>query len=474
MPLDNPFKNLSKFKNNNEVQIKKDDRRIDNFNQMDDDIKDILNLFVQMPFLDDAVAKLLIEKYFKKDVNILSQLKLLLYLTNIDSEFWTVKEWIKKEIKYKEFEYELLNSIMEDFISEKKDISRSKALKYLLIQSRLLLHIENKAKIVTEEFSKAIKDSNDNIRIMEIVDAQLDDFISLSKDNNSIAIRDAWFLRAKLLKRKGKINEVEKYLEKVISFPYEDEITGEAYQLLGHILYKNNKSDSKSKVYLNKSLDLLSDSYLKSKSYSMLGNFYKKENFDQAKYFFDESMFLKKEINDLMGQSQLLHGIGNLYKKFKKDFEEAKKYFNKSLEIKNKINDKEGQAKVYLDIGLLYFELNSNLEKAIFYCNKSLKIEEKIHNKKGEAQVYRVLARIYKNKDNSCDKIKMFLLKSLSLEQECNNKRDEAQTLFELGKLLSKCGDKNEGKRYCIESLKIYKKINNSFAKTVERYLENI
>jgi len=233
MPLDNPFKNLSKLKNNNKVQVKKDDKRIDSFNKIDDDIKDILNLFAQIPFLDDTVAKLLIEKYFQKDENILNQFKLLLYLTNTDSEFWTVKEWVKKEMVYKEFDYNLLNSLMEKFISEQENISRSKALKYLLIQSRLLLHIEDKAKIVTEEFSKAIEDSKNNIKIMEIVDSQLDEFISLSKDNNSIAIRDAWFLRAKFLIRNGKVDEAQKYLKKVIELPYEDEIAGEAYQLLG-------------------------------------------------------------------------------------------------------------------------------------------------------------------------------------------------------------------------------------------------
>lgn len=233
MPLDNPFKNLSKLKNNNKVQVKKDDKRIDSFNKIDDDIKDILNLFAQIPFLDDTVAKLLIEKYFQKDENILNQFKLLLYLTNTDSEFWTVKEWVKKEMVYKEFDYNLLNSLMEKFISEQENISRSKALKYLLIQSRLLLHIEGKSKIVTEEFIKAIEDSKNNIKIMEIVDSQLDEFISLSKDNNSIAIRDAWFLRAKFLIRNGKVDEAQKYLKKVIELPYEDEIAGEAYQLLG-------------------------------------------------------------------------------------------------------------------------------------------------------------------------------------------------------------------------------------------------
>jgi tetratricopeptide (TPR) repeat protein len=461
----------------NSLGERKKDTRIENFNRIDDGIKDILNLFAQMPFLDDIVAKLLIEKYFQKDENILNQFKLLLYLTNTDSEFWTIKEWVKKEIKYKEFDYNLLNSLIEKFISEQKDISKSKALKYLLIQSRLLLHTEGKAKIVTEEFSKAIKDSKEDMKVMKIVDSQLEEFISLSKDSKSEAMRDAYFLRAKFLRRVGKTKESQEYLEKVIKFPQEDEIMGEAYQLLGHMLYKRNKSDKKAENYLMKSLNLLNDDYLKSKSYSMLGNFHKKSNFNKAKYFFDESMLLKKEINDLMGQSQLLHGIGNLYKKFKKNFDKAREFFDKSLIVKNKINDREGEAKIYLDMGLLYFELKNNIEKAEFYFNQSLEIEKQIQNKKGEAQVYRVIARIHENTKNDCDKIKEFLEKSLHIEENINikNNEDEAQVLFELGKLYSRCYDKKEAKKYCEKSLKIYETFRNRFfANKVKDYLRNL
>ncbi len=365
-------------------------------------------------------------------------MKLLLYLTNIDSEFWTVKEWIKKEFEYKEFEYDLLNSIIEDFISKQKDISRSKALKYLLIQSRLLLHIENKAKIVTEEFSKAIKDSN-NIRIMEVIDSQLDEFINLSKDCKSEAMRDAYFLRAKILRQKRKFNEAKKLFQKIIQFPQEDEIKGEAYQLLGYILYKEDDNKKDANNYLLSSLKLLdNDDFLKSKSYAMLGNIYKRSNFYKAKEYFLQSMEIKKKINDKEGQSQLLHDIGILYlyhPQSKKYFSEAKKYFLQSMEIKKKINDKKGQAQVLLDIGILYARVKKVFDTAKESFDKSLKIEREIGNKRGEARVLYEIGKLYEYLKYDIKIAEKYYQKSLAIEKEVGNKKGQKLVEKSLNKL---------------------------------------
>ena len=436
MPFRDAFKKLAE----KDKKLKETIDRIDNKNQKYDSI---LNLFAQLPFLDDELATLLIIEYFgEKNNDFLYQYKLSSFLVNINPNFWVIRKDIKKSMKYEEFDFVKMSNILKNYIDNYGEVKYSKALNYMLIYSNILLHIESKTREVLSEFIQIIQDSNDDFHTVKIINYQLNSFFELGKDTKAEGIREAYFLKAKFLRQTRQFFKAKDYFNKVIEFPLKDELTAEAYQLLGHILYKEENNYKKAEEMLLTSIQLLTeDTYLKAKSYSILGNIYKKRNFNKAKEYFEKGLNIEMNLNNKIGQSKIIHDIGVLYihhRQAKRYFSEARTYLQKSLKLKedSSVNDVKGQAQVLLDLGILYTRVKENFKKAKEYFNKSLNIEEKLGNKRGQARVLYEMGRLYEKVEYDIKNAEFYYKKSLLLEEEINNEKGQKlvkQSLKKLG-----------------------------------------
>jgi len=115
-----------------------------------------------------------------------------------------------------------------------------------------------------------------------------------------------------------------------------------------------------------------------SKVFNALGELYTNENPEKAIQYFEKSIKIKTEIDDIPGLARSLGGIGRLHLYTIKDIEKAIYYLQEDLSICEQINDKVGLAKINSQIGYGYYELNQfeiaqkHYKKALTFSNSGI------------------------------------------------------------------------------------------------------
>jgi tetratricopeptide (TPR) repeat protein len=133
----------------------------------------------------------------------------------------------------------------------------------------------------------------------------------------------------------------------------------------------------KAAAYWQKAAALLPEdkkkaSYLNSAGYDLKRIY----NYKDALHLYEQSLTIRQEIGDRLGEGLALNNIGKIYKTLR-DYNIALSYLKQSLVIRQEIGDKEGDAITSYNIGRVYSKQN-DLVKAEQYLSRSVQLAEEI------------------------------------------------------------------------------------------------
>ena len=114
-------------------------------------------------------------------------------------------------------------------------------------------------------------------------------------------------------------------------------------------------------------------------------------NNQEALKLFDESLKIRKDINDKKGIAWGKYQKGVVYR-IEGDYDRALRYFNQSEDLFKGLNDEKGIAEVYHGKGDLY-RRQSNLDKALEYYDASMKaIKEHLNHTSTATLISKILS----------------------------------------------------------------------------------
>jgi serine phosphatase RsbU (regulator of sigma subunit) len=131
-----------------------------------------------------------------------------------------------------------------------------------------------------------------------------------------------------------------------------------------------------------------------------------KAEYDEAISYYEKSLNLKLELNDIWGAGKCYNNIGNAYQ-HKKEYKKSIEYFKKALEIKVKYEDREGIALVKASIAELFLAMANSIEisnskksyyykESIIYGLEAYKLAKQLDTKQWIGLSSSVLSKSYK------------------------------------------------------------------------------
>jgi len=174
--------------------------------------------------------------------------------------------------------------------------------------------------------------------------------------------------------------------------------------------------------------------------------------------YWNNSLKIQKEINDIEGLSSTLNNLGYIYKS-QGDIEKALEFYHESLKLCQQRDDQAGEALSFNNIGLIYYN-QGDIEKALEYCQHSLKIRKEIDHKSGVAQTLNNIGVIYDNQGHK-DSALIYFHESLNIRQEIGNKKDIAASLQHIGKALCELDSIDKGLSLLKQGIQISQSIDN-------------
>ncbi len=175
--------------------------------------------------------------------------------------------------------------------------------------------------------------------------------------------------------------------------------------------------------------------------------------------YFEKGLEINQEINNKIGEAELLSNIGAINKSLGR-VAEALDYLNKSFVIYKSLKDQNGISTVLSRIGLIYLS-KKDAKNALIKFNENLKIATSHENKRGMATAYGNIALVYIDiivdecgNSNECrlESARIGLenyIKSLEINEELGNKREIATLYNNIGDVYNSVGDP-----YCKDSEK--------------------
>ena len=179
-------------------------------------------------------------------------------------------------------------------------------------------------------------------------------------------------------------------------------------------------------------------------------------NIPVALNYYDTTLHVLEEIEDLLGMSHTLTNIGITYFK-QNDIPKALEYYEKSLSIREKIGDKFSIANSLNNIGLVH-NVQGNSTKALSSFNRSLQLRQEIGDKKGLGVVYNNIGLIYLDKKEYESALE-YLSKGLNSHTENGNKLGIAQSCFHFGRAYFMQNNLSRSMEYISRSMQLSKEL---------------
>ncbi|MFX1283957.1 MAG: tetratricopeptide repeat protein [Promethearchaeota archaeon] len=213
----------------------------------------------------------------------------------------------------------------------------------------------------------------------------------------------------------------------------------------------NQILDEESKDYKSKKAALL---YLKAISYDP------NINLDKQLPLIQESLSVREEINDKMGISESLFGLGYYYY-YKGDHNSALNFFKESLNYGERIANKYLISQAYRAIGNIYL-LKGEFNQALVYTEQALALSESIKNKCDIAHNLLHLGEIYYFQ-GELELAESFIVKSLTLSKAIEYTVNIILGYYDLGRLLQDRGEFQPSLQSYKKALKIAKEKEATF-----------
>ena len=180
----------------------------------------------------------------------------------------------------------------------------------------------------------------------------------------------------------------------------------------------------------------IEDKYGILSSFNSMGNMYLDQgNISKALYYYNRSLKIAEELNDKSRISPVLNNLGLVYKN-QGDIVKGLDYYHKSLKIDEELGNKEGVAGSLMNIGAIYDDQN-NYNKALDNYSMALKIYEDLADKEGIASAMINLGIVYNSKNELSTAMECFQ-KSLKIIEEGSNEYLKAVDLINIGQIQQK------------------------------------
>ena len=168
---------------------------------------------------------------------------------------------------------------------------------------------------------------------------------------------------------------------------------------------------------------------------------------------FHKALGLFKEVENLIGQANILNSLGNVAKD-SSDFELALKYFSRSLDIKSILNDRMGVLNSKKNIAIVYRQMNLREEALSIYAE--ILTEAAYHDLKPlKAETYNSIANIFLDYGDY-KKAKYNYGEAMKLHLEIGNQIGVGLCKFNLSSLATNQDDFEEAMRLLLECKKIF------------------
>jgi len=246
----------------------------------------------------------------------------------------------------------------------------------------------------------------------------------------------------------------EYYNKALAIFDKQEDYEGKAsiYNNLGNIYENQGDYDSALENYykiLNISEEMGNKNLQSAAHTNIAVIHYRHKDYDRSIEHFEKSFALKEEIDDVRGMALLLMNMSSVYfgqseieecsVKKNKLIKKAIESLQESIEIRKKLNDPYGLSLCYNSLGQIYNKIG-NIPLALDYLNRSLEISKSINNKRGKVFVYRNFAEVY-YKQKEYNKSIFNALRGLELAEEMESLADQKAILFYLMKAYSAIGE---------------------------------
>ncbi len=165
--------------------------------------------------------------------------------------------------------------------------------------------------------------------------------------------------------------------------------------------------------------------------------YYKKSNFQQSIFSFNNGLELANEIGKIENAVKLLNNLGVIHQILGM-YEEALDYLFKSLSLKKQLADTLGMAKTLNNISVIYKNLG-RYDEAFNFTKQALDVYQMLNRKPELADVYNNLGTVYEGLALN-DSALMYYYKSLNIKNEINNYQGLANSYNNIGAIYLKKG----------------------------------
>jgi len=172
--------------------------------------------------------------------------------------------------------------------------------------------------------------------------------------------------------------------------------------------------------------------------------------------YYNKSLLLHREINNMPGIAGGLNNIGFIYYNFG-DIKKALDCWQQSLKLEEASGNEVGLANTLNNLGAAYENLDDTASAYESY-RKSAAIEKKINNKHGISISLINLAHVY-HKQKQLDNSLNYYQKALVLQEEINDHSGTAIILSAIGLINSQKGNYNHAIDYLNKSLTLRKNV---------------
>lgn len=245
------------------------------------------------------------------------------------------------------------------------------------------------------------------------------------KKNNAYLQSLAFYNKALVLYHQGEYTQIHQYIQQGL-----DQINNYNYD-------DNYKKNQHSKAML----------------YMLMGRtYYEQANYIASVEYYEKSMKIGKDINDILLQIKCNNNIG-LVNFDLGNYPQALEYYQKTLKLNEETQNKRLKAIVYNNIGEVFYDLE-NYHKALFNYKKCLNIAIELNN-----QI--IMAGSYNNIGNAYYKQKEFQLaieyceKGLALNQKLGDKKTMAESYNYLGDIYYELKEYEKALEYHKQSLNL-------------------
>jgi tetratricopeptide (TPR) repeat protein len=178
--------------------------------------------------------------------------------------------------------------------------------------------------------------------------------------------------------------------------------------------------------------------------------------FPQARLFLEESLTLKRQLEDKAGIATVLNSFGNLAV-WQREFDQAIQVVEESLAIRQELNDSAGIAIGLRNLGNIYTATGDYQQAAEVY-SESLAIAESLNNKLGQATALGSLGKVFLLQEHF-EQAGRLLEESLRLFEELGDKRRIAITIDLLGNVYLRQGHYEQAFQFSFKSLELEREL---------------